>query len=181
MLQADSGTQVVHLSIVWACEHCDLQKCLICEILDRPVIWVIAGQQQVQKCAFERDLLGCPLQAEVEMRKLHQIYAMYTENQDILKDFMGVAWGDADTGKLTMQTEELMKRLLILKQLSTMPAFSALEKELQGCLRSLGLIKELHSDAMRKRHWEQIAKITGRLGHYLISCALDPCCPHPWQ
>ena len=101
------------------------------------------------------------LQAEIEMRKLNQIYTMYTEHQDALKDFMGVAWGDADTGKLTAQTEELLKRLLAMRQLSTMPAFSALERELQGCLKSLGLIKELHSDAMRKRHWEQIAKITG--------------------
>lgn len=101
------------------------------------------------------------MQAEIEMRKLHQIYAMYTEHQDALKDFMGVAWGDADTGKLTLQTEELLRKLLAMKQLSTMPAFSALERELQGCLKSLGLIKELHSDAMRKRHWEQIAKITG--------------------
>ena len=101
------------------------------------------------------------------MRKLHQIYAMYSENQDILKDFMSVAWGDADTGKLTMQTEELMKRLLGMKQLSTMPAFSALERELHGCLKSLGLIKELHSDAMRKRHWEQIAKITGEPNGFL--------------
>lgn len=105
------------------------------------------------------------LQAEIEMRKLHQIYAMYTEHQDALKDFMGVAWGDADTGKLTLQTEEQLKRLLAMKQLSTMPAFSALERELQGCLKSLGLIKELHSDAMRKRHWEQIAKITGGQPH----------------
>ncbi|KAK9868729.1 hypothetical protein WJX84_008574 [Apatococcus fuscideae] len=100
-------------------------------------------------------------QAEIEMRKLQQIYAMYTENQDALKDFLGVAWGEADTSKLTIQTQELQKRLLGMKQLSTMPTFSALERELQGCLKSLGLIKELHSDAMRKRHWEQIAKITG--------------------
>ena len=83
------------------------------------------------------------LQAEVEMRKLQQIYSMYVENQDTFKDFMGVSWGEADTGKLTMQTEELLKRLLAMKQLSTMPAFSALEKELHGCLRSLALIKEL--------------------------------------
>ncbi len=103
------------------------------------------------------------------MRKLQQIYAMYTENQDALKDFLGVAWGEADTSKLTIQTQELQKRLLGMKQLSTMPTFSALERELQGCLKSLGLIKELHSDAMRKRHWEQIAKITGML--YL---------PSPW-
>ena len=101
------------------------------------------------------------LQAEIEMRKLNQIYTMYIEHQDALKDFMGISWGDADTGKLTVQTEELLKRLLAMRQLSTMPAFSALERELQGCLKSLGLIKELHSDAMRKRHWEQIAKITG--------------------
>ena len=59
-------------------------------------------------------------------------------------------------------TDEIMNKLRKLKSLKSLPIYELVEKEIQGFFNSLPLMRELKSDALRKRHWTQLMEVTGQ-------------------
>lgn len=101
------------------------------------------------------------LQAESELKKLQQIYAVYAEHAGNVRGYAQLLWADLDFGKMVAGTQEVAKRLRGLQHLRLMPAFEAVEKEIMGFQSSLPLMQELRGEAVRKRHWDQLMAITG--------------------
>ncbi len=44
-------------------------------------------------------------QVEVEMRKLSQVYAVYSEHADAVRGYAGTLWSELDVGKMMAGTE----------------------------------------------------------------------------
>lgn len=49
-----------------------------------------------------------------------------------------------------------------LKHLSGLPVYELVEREVVGFQAALPLMKELKSDALRKRHWASLMEVTGQ-------------------
>ena len=101
------------------------------------------------------------LQAESELKKLQQIYTVYAEHVGNVRQYSELLWADLDLNKMVTGTEEVARKLRDLKQLKLLPAFEAVEREIQGFQSSLPLMQELRNDALRKRHWDQLMTVTG--------------------
>ena len=101
------------------------------------------------------------LQAESELKKLQQIYSVYAEHVSNVRQYSELLWADLDLNKMVTGTEEVARKLRELKHLKLLPAFEAVEREIQGFQSSLPLMQELRNDALRKRHWDQLMTVTG--------------------
>ncbi|GMH41526.1 hypothetical protein BSKO_09436 [Bryopsis sp. KO-2023] len=113
---------------------------------------------------FDMDITGYPdlVQVETEMKKLQQIYAVYAEHADAVRQYSTMLWSELDVDKMMVGTEEISQKLKKLKDLRHMQMFEVVEQEIQGFQKALPLMKELKSDALRKRHWAQLMEITGQ-------------------
>lgn len=113
---------------------------------------------------FDMEITSYPqlAQLEGEMKKLHQIYAVYAEHAEAVRQYAQMLWSELDVSKMMASTEEISTKLRKLKHLKLMPTYELVEKEIQGFYNSLPLMKELKSDALRKRHWSQLMEVTGQ-------------------
>ena len=101
------------------------------------------------------------LQAESELKKLQQIYSVYAEHVGNVRQYSELLWADLDLNKMVTGTEEVARKLRELKHLKLLPAFEAVERDIQSFQSSLPLMQELRNDALRKRHWDQLMTVTG--------------------
>lgn len=83
------------------------------------------------------------------MKKLHQLFAVYAEYSDSVREFSTMLWSELDVNKMMSETQEILQKLRKLKGLKHLPTYSLVEKEVQGFCDSLPLMKELKSDALR--------------------------------
>lgn len=87
---------------------------------------------------------------------------MYAEHAEAVRQYGSMLWSELDIGKMMSGTEEILNKLRKLKHLKALPTFELVEKEVQGFFNSLPLMRELKSDALRKRHWNQLMEVTGQ-------------------
>jgi dynein heavy chain, axonemal len=99
------------------------------------------------------------VQIETEMQKLQQLYSVYEVHAKNVDSFSMVLWADLDVTKIIDVTEEVAAELKKKRMLSEMPLFEAVSKNIRGFLASLPLMKELKSDALRKRHWSNLMTV----------------------
>jgi len=70
-----------------------------------------------------------------------------------------VLWADLNMQSMIEATEEVHARLKKIKHLTDMPVYGAVCKSIEGFLSSLPLMKELKSDALRRRHWLKLMEV----------------------
>lgn len=89
------------------------------------------------------------MQVEAELRKLAQIYAIYSEHIEVVRQYSNMLWSELDIASLMEGVEGVANKLKKLKGLEDMPVFGLVQAEIAGFADSLPLMKELKSDAMR--------------------------------
>uniref|UniRef100_A0A6S8LSH1 AAA+ ATPase domain-containing protein n=1 Tax=Dunaliella tertiolecta TaxID=3047 RepID=A0A6S8LSH1_DUNTE len=113
---------------------------------------------------FDMDITSYPClgQLENEMKKLQQVYAVYQEHVDSVRQYACMLWSELDVASMMAGTDEVAQKLRKLKHLRLLPVFDLVEKDIQGFYNSLPLMKELKSEALRRRHWQQLMEVTGQ-------------------
>ena len=99
------------------------------------------------------------VQMETEMQKLQQLYSVYEVHAKNVDSFSMVLWADLDVTKIIDVTEEVATELKKKRILSDVPLYEVVSKNIEGFLSSLPLMKELKSDALRKRHWNNLMTV----------------------
>ena len=99
------------------------------------------------------------LQVEGSIARIQQIYAVYEEHAKNVDQFSTVLWADLEVNKIVEATEEVQGKLKKLKHLSDCPVFDLVTKDITGFMSSLPLMKDLKSDALRKRHWNALMTV----------------------
>lgn len=97
------------------------------------------------------DFLGhvTVLQVEAELRRLAQIYAVFYEHIEVVRQYSSMLWSELDIGSLMQGVEGVASKLKKLKGLQGMPVFGLVQAEIAGFADSLPLMKELKSEALR--------------------------------
>lgn len=88
-------------------------------------------------------------QAEAELRKLAQVYAIYCEHADAVRQYSNLLWSELDISLLMAGMEAVGGKLKKLKALEGMPVYGLVAAEITGFSDSLPLMKELKSEALR--------------------------------
>lgn len=101
------------------------------------------------------------LQADSELKRLSQVYAVYAEHAENVKQYSQQLWSDLDISRMVAGTDEVARKLRTLTNLKLLPVYEAVEKEIQGFKNALPLMRDLKHDALRKRHWDQLMNVTG--------------------
>lgn len=89
------------------------------------------------------------LQVEAELRKLAQIYAVYAEHAEAVRQYSNMLWSDLDIGGMMDQVQAVATKLKKLKNFDNLPVYQLVQSEISGFADSLPLMKELKSDALR--------------------------------
>ena len=103
------------------------------------------------------------MQAEAELKRLGQVYAVYSEHADNVRQYSQQLWADLDIARMVAGTDEVAKKLRGLTALKNLPVYETVEKEIQGFKNSLPMMRDLKNDALRKRHWDQLMVVTGNI------------------
>ena len=101
------------------------------------------------------------VQAEAELKRLGQVYGVYAEHADNVRQYSQQLWADLDITRMVSGTDEVAKKLRGLTALKMLPVYEAVEKEIQGFKNSLPLMRDLKNEALRMRHWDQLMAVTG--------------------
>lgn len=112
---------------------------------------------------FDLEIVSYPELAEVDdhIKKLSDIYDVYNQHMHNLNAFSNMLWEDIDVSNISNLTDGVKHQLRKLKDLRDMPVYQLVEQRIQSFDDSLPLIRDLRSNALRKRHWDQIMQVTG--------------------
>lgn len=86
---------------------------------------------------------------EAELRKLAQVYAVYSEHTEVVRQYSNMLWSELDIGSLMDSVQGVANKLKKLKGLEDLPVYGRVQAEIAGFADSLPLMKELKSDALR--------------------------------
>uniref|UniRef100_A0A383W4S5 Dynein-1, subspecies f n=1 Tax=Tetradesmus obliquus TaxID=3088 RepID=A0A383W4S5_TETOB len=127
-------------------------------------------QLRLAEQLFDMDITSYPLLSKVEseLRKLAQVYAVYAEHAEAVRQYSNMLWSELDIGNMMNGVQAVATKLKKLKGLEDMPVFGLVQAEIAGFADSLPLMKELKSESLRPRHWKQLMALTGQ------SFDLDP-------
>jgi dynein heavy chain len=114
--------------------------------------------------------LLCCLQVESELRKLAQVYAVYAEHAEAVRQYSNMLWSELDIGNMMDGVQAVATKLKKLKGLEDMPVFGLVQAEIAGFADSLPLMKELKSESLR-------CNITAVLEHLAMCSASGDCDP----
>jgi dynein heavy chain len=94
-------------------------------------------------------MLMCCVQVESELRKLAQVYAVYAEHAEAVRQYSNMLWSELDIGNMMDGVQAVATKLKKLNGLEDMPVFGLVQAEIAGFADSLPLMKELKSEALR--------------------------------
>lgn len=86
---------------------------------------------------------------ESELRKLAQVYAVYAEHAEAVRQYSNMLWSELDVGNMMDGVQAVALKLKKLKALEDMPVFKLVHAEIAGFADSLPLMKELKSESLR--------------------------------
>jgi len=86
---------------------------------------------------------------EAELRRLAQIYAVYAEHVEAVRQYSNMLWSELDVGKMMNGVQAVQLKLKRLKSLEELPVYGLVIEEISGFADSLPLMKELKSDYLR--------------------------------
>eukprot|EP00741_Cyanophora_paradoxa_P005992 tig00000955_g5810.t1 len=99
-----------------------------------------------------------------EIIVLKQVWDMGSLVVSTFNDWKKTLWDKIDVDFLTEETRKIMKEVKMLNKLSKdWECYKGLEDCVKNLLTSLPLVQDLHSPAMRDRHWKQLMRATGVL------------------
>ena len=102
---------------------------------------------------------------DMELKNQKKCYDVYAEHVQAVASGSSMLWAELDTSSIISSNKELQKKMKKLKEedgLGLMPLFEQVQETIVGFGSSLPLITDLKSDALRKRHWDQLMEITGQ-------------------
>jgi hypothetical protein len=99
------------------------------------------------------------VQVEASMGRIQQVYSIYEEHAKNLDSFATVLWADLDITKIMEATDEVFSKLKKMRHLQDAPVYDLVMKDISGFMSSLPLMKDLKSDALRKRHWISLMQV----------------------
>ena len=99
------------------------------------------------------------------MDKLQQLYAVYEEHVKNVEAFSVVLWADLDVAKIVEATGGVEGKLRQLKHLADSPVYELVGKEIAAFAASLPLMKDLKSEALRKRHYAALMEVRPARAH----------------
>ena len=67
------------------------------------------------------------MQAEAELKRLSQVYAVYAEHADNVRQYSQQLWADLDITRMVTGTDEVAKKLRGLTNLKLLPVYEAVE------------------------------------------------------
>lgn len=126
-------------------------------------------QSRREELVNAQNLFGVPLrsypelvEAENLLSQLQSIYEVYATHTKNLESFSNTLWIDVDVNQVFDLTQEVQKQLKKLKDLKHLHAYDLVQRHINSFEQSLPLIRDLKSNALRKRHWDKIMDVTGR-------------------
>lgn len=109
-------------------------------------------------------------QVESELRKLAQVYAIYSEHTDVVRQYSNMLWSELDISSLMEGVQGVASKLKKLKGLEDMPVVGLVQGEIAGFADSLPLMKELKSEALR---WGRALSLLGEPNDGLMMGVLE--------
>jgi hypothetical protein len=119
------------------------------------------------------------LQVESELRKLAQVYAVYAEHAEAVRQFSNMLWSELDIGNMMDGVQAVATKLKKLKGLEDMPVFGLVQAEIAGFADSLPLMKELKSEALRCVHCSHHTQPTLLAASIPVLCTVGYSSSHP--
>ncbi|XP_052061669.1 dynein axonemal heavy chain 8-like [Mytilus californianus] len=97
-----------------------------------------------------------------ELGLLQKLYGLYSTVMTVINGYFDILWTEVDIEKINTELNDLQNRCRRLpKALKDWPAFIELKKKIDDFSESCPLLELMANKAMKDRHWERIAKLTG--------------------
>ena len=83
---------------------------------------------------FDMPITSYPMlsQVEFDLKKLAQVYAVYAEQADAVRQYGQLLWSELDVSKMVVGTEGVLAKLRTLKHLKLLPVYELVEKDVQA-------------------------------------------------
>ncbi|XP_005873850.1 PREDICTED: dynein heavy chain 8, axonemal [Myotis brandtii] len=97
-----------------------------------------------------------------ELNLLQKLYGLYDTVMGNISGYYEILWGDVDIEKINAELQEFQNRCRKLpKGLKDWQAFLDLKKRIDDFSESCPLLEMMTNKAMKLRHWDRIAELTG--------------------
>ncbi|XP_028903091.1 dynein heavy chain 8, axonemal isoform X1 [Ornithorhynchus anatinus] len=97
-----------------------------------------------------------------ELGLLQKLYGLYDTVMSNISGYYEILWGDVDIEKINAELQEFQNRCRKLpKGLKDWQAFLDLKKRIDDFSESCPLLEMMTNRAMKQRHWDRIAEVTG--------------------
>ncbi|KAL0246743.1 hypothetical protein GEMRC1_007950 [Eukaryota sp. GEM-RC1] len=144
--------------------------------LDDGLVLLKKSKQDLQEFEFQRDTLNTAenlfgleistypelVKIRTEIDSLSTIFDFYLSVKEEIEQWSAIFWSELNLQLIEDDLEELARRLRKMKNLKSLPPYSAVEAILDNFQESIPLIQNLKSDALRPRHWEKLMEVTGQ-------------------
>jgi dynein heavy chain len=101
------------------------------------------------------------VEAESKLSELQSVFDVYLTHKENLDSFSSTLWADVDINKIFELTQQVQKIMAERKDLSGLSVYKLVQSHIERFEQSLPLIRDLKSNALRDRHWNQIMHATG--------------------
>lgn len=99
---------------------------------------------------------------EEEMTRLTVMYGIYGRQQECVKKWSSMLWGELEVNTLTRGTNVTLKELKECdEELKKMSVYGKIHRKVTGFKESIPLLSSLKNDALRERHWKSLMEATG--------------------
>uniref|UniRef100_A0A5F8GDS1 Dynein axonemal heavy chain 8 n=1 Tax=Monodelphis domestica TaxID=13616 RepID=A0A5F8GDS1_MONDO len=107
-------------------------------------------------------LFGLPVTDYEELSLLSKLYGLYDTVMGNISGYYEMLWGDVDIEKINLELQEFQNRCRRLpKGLKDWQAYLDLKKRIDDFSESCPLLEMMTNKAMKQRHWDRIADLTG--------------------
>jgi dynein heavy chain, axonemal len=96
-----------------------------------------------------------------DIDRVAPLYELYSEQVAFAETNSNMLWADLDIAALQKGADDLFKRLQRLKELRGTSVYLAVSDEVTSFKEAVPLIATLKNPAMKERHWDKIAALTG--------------------
>ena len=102
-------------------------------------------------------------ETRTEIKFLHQLWEFKCELDAEMNDWQNILWKDVDTDELEDKAKKLRKELKeqgnTFQSMKGWQVYKDIEEQLVNMTIVLPLVADLHSNAMRSRHWANLARV----------------------
>eukprot|EP00727_Mastigamoeba_balamuthi_P006867 m51a1_g2800 putative dynein heavy chain axonemal (4501) ;mRNA; f:77561-92205 len=123
-----------------------------------------------EELVLAEKLFGLPITSYPELSELEAaqrdywaVFDTFRQFKDTVQQWSGTLWTQLDINVLTTGTDNFVTKLRRLpKSTSGSNAYRLLQEKVKSFQDGIPLIRDLKSDALRPRHWQKLAEITGQ-------------------